>query len=280
MRFAALLCAGLLAALWLTTPARAQLESREAISLQDQILELRHELQQRGMNEQSGGGEPVAPPIGAPPIGAPPATEPQPGSGLTPQLLERVTTLEDEVRSLRGQVDQLTNQVQQQNAALAKQIGDLSFAAQQGHPAAASEPAPATTPVPQSAGRLSSDELVRRGQASLGRRDFAAAETDAHQALAASAGAHQADARYLLAQSLAGQRHYQQAATAYYDVYSHSPNSSRAPEALLGVGASLLALHDKSDACEALRKLAVSYPHPAAHVRTAAATLRGRAGCR
>ena len=108
-------------------PARAQLESREAISLQNQILELRHELEQ----SQGAGGATVAPPIAG--GGGSSGEQPAGGdlSGIAPQLLDRVQTLEGQVRDLRGELDQLSNQVQQQNAALSKQVGDLGFALQQ-----------------------------------------------------------------------------------------------------------------------------------------------------
>ena len=273
----ALCCASLLRAI----PAWAQVESREAISLQNQILELRHEMQQRGQGGGEGGGDggseaaPVAPPIG----GAAPPPDEGAASALTPQLLNRVSTLEEEVRTLRGQVDQLTNQVQQQNAALSKQIGDLGFAVQQAHPAAASAPATEAAPV-KPAHRRSAEEALRDGNAALAHGRASAAEADALEALASPHGPHQTDARYLLAQAYAGQRHYQKAATAYYDVYTHAPHSSRAADALLGVSSSLLALGDRTDACQALQQLHASDARPSSQARKQAASLRARAGCR
>lgn len=266
----ALLCAAVSA-----HPAHAQVDSREAISLQNQILELRHEMQQgRG----GGNGVPVAPPIeSGPPVDA------QGTSGLTPQLLDRVSTLEGQVRDLRGQVDQLTNQQQQQNAALSKQIGDLNFAVQQGHPAAAAAPAALPEAVPAAAPRTpqrrTPEVTLQQGNAALARRDYAGAQSAAREVLAGPKNPRQADAQFLLGQSLAGQRQYQQAATAYYDVYSRGPHSARAPDALLGTSASLLALGDKADACQALQKLHVEFPSPAPRVSKAAGALRSRAGC-
>ncbi len=269
-----------LAALLLATSlsggvAHAQLDSREAISLQDQILELRHEMQQM----QSGGGEASAPPQG---YATPSSTSVDQGAGspLTSQLLDRVSTLEAQVRDLRGQLDQLNNQVQQQNAALSKQIGDMSFAMQQGHPEgapAAGNPVGAPPPPPA---RRTPEMALQQGNAALARRDYAGAQAAAREVLAGPKGPRQTDAQFLLAQSLAGQRQYQQAATAYYDVYTHAPRSGRAPDALLGVSASLLALGDKTDACQALQKLGREFPSPQPRVRNASLSLRGRAGCR
>nr|WP_321983491.1 tetratricopeptide repeat protein [uncultured Lichenicoccus sp.] len=257
--------------------ARAQLDSREAISLQDQILELRHELQQM---QAGGGGE------GSAPI-APSSTSVDQGAGspLTSQLLDRVATLEAQVRGQRGQLDQLNNQVQQQNAALSKQIGDLGFAIQQGHPgggATAAQPdnAAPPPPAPASPARRTPELTLQQGNAALARRDYAGAQAAAREVLAGPKGPRQTDAQFMLAQSLAGQRQYQQAATAYYDVYTHAPRSGRAPDALLGVSASLLALGDKTDACQALQKLRTEFPSPQPRVRNASLALRGRAGCR
>ena len=264
--------AAALAAALLARPALAQVDSREAISLQNQILELRHEMQQ---NQGGGNAEPVAPPLGSNAAVDNPAA-----GGLTPQLLDRVSTLEGQVRELRGQVDQLNNQVQQQNAALSKQIGDVNFAVQQqGRPAGAGvgTAPPAASPAPP---RRTAELALQQGNAALARRDYAGAQGAAREVLAGARGPRQADAQFLLAQSLGGQRQYQQAATAYYDAYSRAPRSSRAPDALLGVSASLLALGDKNDACQALQKLHAEFPAPPPRVRSASTTLRGRAGCR
>ncbi len=288
--------------------ARAQLESREAISLQNQILELRHELEQ----SQNAGGAPVAPPVSG--RGGSPGDQSGAGgdpTGLTPQLLDRVQTLEGQVRDLRGELDQLSNQVQQQNAALSKQVGDLGFAVQQAHGGvgAASPPAggapsqeldadpgadqggaPGSAPgVPASAGRpqvpappvhRTPEATLAAGNAAVARRDYAGAEADARSVLAGPRSPRQVDAQFLLGQSLAGQRQYQQAAVAYYDAYNRSPRSGRAPDALLGVSASLLAVGDKPSACQALAKLHAEFPSPAPRARNAYFALRGRAGCR
>lgn len=279
----ALLCASVL-----TRPAQAQLDSREAISLQNQILELRHQMQQGG----GGNGAPVAPPIGSGPSDAAAGGDAQAGSGLTPQLLDRVSTLEGQVRELRGQIDQLNNQVQQQNAALAKQIGDVNFAIQQQGHAGGADAAPeqagagrapsqaTSSAAPTRPQRRTPETALQQGDAALARRDYAGAQAAAREVLAGPRNPRQVDGQFLLAQSLAGQRQYQQAATAYYDVYTRAPRSARAADALLGVGASLLALNDKGDACQALQKLHVEFPSPAPRVRSAASAMRGRAGCR
>ena len=60
-----------------------------------------------------------------------PAYHPPPqqngGSDLLAQLLTRVDALEEQVRQLRGRIDETQNQLQQQNADLGKRIDDLAF---------------------------------------------------------------------------------------------------------------------------------------------------------
>lgn len=191
------------------------------------------------------------------------------GNNLTLQLLDRVNTLEEQTREMRGQIDQLTNQVQQQNAAMSKQIDDMNFAMQQrGHAAAPAVPAsvtaaagvtPAATPA---AARRSPDDLLKAGNDALLQHDYATAQADAQQVLSGPKSAKQVDAQYLMAQSLAGQKQYRQSALAYYDTYNRAPHGQRAPSALLGVAATLVALNDKASACQALDKLSSEFPAP------------------
>ncbi|MGI4746307.1 MAG: tetratricopeptide repeat protein [Janthinobacterium lividum] len=275
--------------------ASAQMDSREGISLQNQILELRHEVEALGgSGGNGGGGPPIAPPMGS--GGQSRGNNGNgDGAGLTPQLLDRVQTLEDEVRTMRGELDQLTNQVQQQNAAVTKQLGDMNFALQQGHGGAPAPggsapdggtgpdmptagPAPVAAPPVQV--KRTPESSLAAGNAALAHRDYAGAQTAARDVLAGPRSPRQVDAQYLLAQSLAGQKQYQQAAVAYYDAYNRAPRSARAPDALLGVSASLIALGDKPSACQALTKVRAEFPSPVPRVSAATKALRSRAGCR
>ena len=122
-------------------PARAQIDSRAGIALQNQILELRHQLQLVENQLASGGGAPVE-------RSAPAASGG--GNDLTAELLQRVSTLEEQVRVLRGRVDELTTQQQTQQLAdlSSKQIGEPAFQAQpmQGRPMARRPPAAPRSP--------------------------------------------------------------------------------------------------------------------------------------
>lgn len=207
-------------------------------------------------------------------------------NNLTLQLLDRVNTLEQETRDMRGQIDQLNNQVQQQNAAMNKQIEDMNFAMQHGHggaggaaPAAAAAGATTAAAPAAPAAKRSADDLLKAGNDALMQQDFATAQTDAQQVLSGPRSARQVDAQYLLAQSLAGQKQYRQSALAYYDAYNRAPHGAKAPSALLGVAATLVALNDKASACQALDKLASEFPVPAPRIKSAEQVYRKRAKC-
>ena len=124
MRSAAAAC--VVAALLLSgpSPARAQVDSREGIALQNEIYQLRQDL--RALQDQIGRGG-----GGGASYTRPPAYQPPPqssvGNDLVAQLLTRVDALEEQVRTLRGRIDETENQVQRQGTDTNKRIDDLAF---------------------------------------------------------------------------------------------------------------------------------------------------------
>lgn len=201
---------------------------------------------------------------------------------LIAQLLDRVSTLEQQQRDMRGEIDQLTNELQQKTAALSKQIADNQFAAQAnaGATGASTAAAASTDTTPKDTAKPTTpDGMLASGKAALQKKDYAEAQSDAESALKNAKGAFKVDAQFLLAQSLAGQKQYRQSAVAYYDAYRQAPKSGRAPDALLGVSASLLALGDKKASCEALSKLKAEFPTPSTRVAHAAEVYAKRGSC-
>lgn len=244
--------------------------SREGLALQNQILGLKQQLDQ--IQSSGGTSGALAPPSSVPTTSA--------GNGdLTAQLLERVNTLEQQQREMRGEIDQLTNDLQKQTAALSKQVSDAQFAMQNGA-AGASTGAPAAAATEESTTKASTpDALLAAGKAALKERDYTTAHDNAEAALKNAKGSFKVDAQFLLAQSLAGQKQYRQSAVAYYDAYKQSPKSPRAPDALLGVTASLLQLGDKKAACQALGKLKSEFPAPTPRVAHAEESYTAKGGC-
>ena len=261
--------------------ARAQVESREGIALQNQIAELRQQLQQQ---QQQGGGPAV-----------PSYAPPQPGqaaSGDTvAELVVRVGTLEEQNRTLQGRVDDLANQLQHQHDDLAKQISDLSFKLGQGgaaqgsnsaEPAAASPQSdyakPAASPPAAAPARRTPELALREGNAALARHNYPAAASAAREVLASGHGASATSAQFLLARAEGAQGQYKEAAADFYQAYNHAPRSPTAPVALLGVANSLIAMGDPHDGCQALAKLSAEFPG-AAGVKAGVASARKRAAC-
>lgn len=269
-------------------PAQAQMTSREAIALNDQIAELRHDVQVLRDQVAHGAGASPSSSLGgyrsAPVAG---------GSDITSQLLDRVSRLEEEVRDLRGRIDEASNASQRQGEDLAKQIGDLNFkvdgltgggaatppAAGLAAPAAAPALA-AAAPAAAPAARQTSEGLMQEGNAALARRDYATAEAAAREVLAQPRSPRSSDADFLLAQALAGKKDWARAAVAYDDAFNRAKTGAHAPDSLLGLAVALTNLNERKAACETLDKLRAGYPNPRQDLRAPIAVARQRALCR
>ena len=282
------------------TPARAQVESREGIALQNQIYGIRQELQglrdQFGRDQGGRGGVESAPGRGG-------SASSAQTNDLVAQLLTRVDTLEDQLRQLRGRIDELQNQTQRQTADLGKRLDDLAFqGSPQGAPPAGVRPGdqalpghPAEGPtallppvrpglpqseVPPLPPRVRTPEMaMREGNAALARRDYPAAEQSAREVLAVKTSPRAYDGQLLLAQALFGQRQYSNAAIAFDDTYNRSRKGTHAPDALLGLSNSLSAINEKKAACGTLDKLRGEFPQVRPDLREAIAASALRAGC-
>ena len=232
-------------------------------------------------------------------------------------------TLEEEVRTLRGRVDEVQNQLQQQGADLGKRIDDLTFQMQNGQapggaPTEAAPPAgpgsppgspqglapgapiplqpgPAVgpsqgalgpvpvppAPPPAAPVRRTPELAMQEGNAAMARRDYPTAEAAAREVLNNFRTSPRAyEAQFLLAQALAGERQFSQAAIAYDDTYNRNRKGTRAPEALLGLANALTAINEKRAACDTLARLHVEFPQQRPELREAAAGVGQRAGCR
>jgi TolA-binding protein len=269
-------------------PALAQFTSRDAIALNNQIAELRHDLQAlrdqvaHGAAAPSGSSSSLGGYRGAPAAG---------GSDITTQLLDRVSQLEEEVRNLRGRIDETFNASQRQGEDLTKQIGDLNFkvdglaggagASPPAGPPAAQPMAPVPTlaaPVPGA--KRSPEMIMQEGNAALARRDYATAEAAAREVLAQPRTPRSSDADFLLAQALAGKKDWARAAVAYDDSFNRAKTGAHAPDSLLGLAMALTNLNERKAACETLDRLRVAFPNPRQDLRAPIVAARQRALCR
>lgn len=275
-------------------PARAQVESREAIALQNQMAELRRDVallrEQMGRGGQGQSQGTTASVFASRPAGS----APQPSAEITTQLLDRVAAMEESLRRLNGRIDEAENARMRSEADLAKQIADLQFrldtpapgATPPARPAAKAEasqpPAGSLGTVPAAPAVKRTAELaLQEGNAALAKQDYKAAEAAAREVLAAGKGSPRAyDAQFLLAQAVAGQKKPVDAAVAYGDAYNASKQGSHAQDALLGYAVNLTAIGEKKAACDTLDILRSQFPSPRAEIGAKAATARAAAGCR
>jgi TolA-binding protein len=255
-------------ALLLSVPglAAAQIESREGIALQNQLLQLRQELEtlRRGglaAPQPSGGGGSV---FGGGSAGRSTGAQ----GDLVQTLLERVSRMEEEVRSMRGRAEQSENRERVLRERVEKLEGDLDFRLQQlegqrgGAPAsrpsapaaAPSGAAPAAAPSGPPPARPP-QRALSEGQAALTRRDFAAAEAAAREVIASREPTRQVDAQVLLGDALLGRGNFAGAAIAYDDARRRNPQGSRAAEATIGIANSFIGLNNNRDACAVLADL-------------------------
>lgn len=273
--------AALLTVLLASPGAQAQIESREGIALQNQMLELRREIDQL---RRGGSGLPAP---SAAPRGAG-------GGELMGQLVSRVAEMEEEVRRLRGRNQELEFRNQRLAEDIEKLRGDLEFRLQQLETGRPGAPRPATPPPQQrsdarpdtppapvaSAGPRTPERALSEGQAALARRDYTAAEAAAREVIAARTPARAQDAQLLLGDSLAGRRQFQNAALAYDEAYRRNRQGARAPEALLGLSTAFAGFNARREACDTLDQLRSEFPRLSAPLAQRAEQARRANGCR
>ncbi len=86
-------------------------------------------------------------------------------------------------------------------------------------------------------------------------------------------------ALFWLGEIAAVQGDFRGATNAYIETLKRFPKGSKAPEAMVKLGAALYALGDKVEACRTLKALPSQYPKAATGVRARAKIERSRAGC-
>ncbi|CAI3933100.1 hypothetical protein [Commensalibacter papalotli (ex Botero et al. 2024)] len=256
----------------MTSAAYAQ--DRDMISIQNQIEALKAQVSQLQQMPSSSGSSDRNSKGNSQNNGDP--------SGLLPELLTRVNNLEDQQRIMRGQLDDLTNQVQTKIDLLNKKIDDANFAAGgSGGGASTSAAAPTASvsekPAPQAT--PSAGSSLKDGQQALMNKNYSEAESIAQNIIKTPQGKKSVPAHFLLAQSLAGQQRYKDASVGYFDIYKKFPDSTRAPEALLGVSITLLKNGDSAAACQALGLLNNKYPNASSRIKGAASNLHKKAKC-
>ncbi len=273
---------------------RAQMiSSREGIALENQILELKHQLAQ--VQQGGGSGSSV---LGSTAPAAPERHAQNSSSELVASLLEQVDTLHNQVQDLRGRVDTLEHEVATQHDEINQQIGNLKFQLDQAGKPGTTPPAAMASPAQGASGTLGTMPAGKtsarpqrpqpQATASLGvartalaRHDYKAAEADARAVIAKQGKrAGKGEASMIVAESLYHQGKHQEAAIAFDDAYNADRAGPHAPYALLGLANSLSAIHQNQEACDTLDSLTSQFSSPSPALKSQVLAARRRAACR
>jgi tol-pal system protein YbgF len=175
------------------------------------------------------------------------------------QMAQRVDSLQEEVRTLRGRLEE----VQNDNAVLKKQQRDLyADLDKRLTDAAASAAAAAAGPVaPQGAPGADEQSQYNRALEHLRSRNYAAA-VDGFRALAASHphGQMADNTQYWLGEAYYVTAEYDQAAAAFQRVLAGWPASRKAPDAMLKLGYTQIEQNKLAAARTTLQQLAAKFP--------------------
>jgi tol-pal system protein YbgF len=206
--------------------------------------------------------------------GQPVVVQPADTAGQMQILSERVNDLETSLRRVNEQNEMLAEEVRQARGELAAfqgRIAPLESAAAAQALAAEQEAARAAE---------DPDEVFARAAGLMNGGDFDGAEA----ALADFVERHPdhakiAEANYMLGKAYSVRSAHNDAASAFIASVRGYPATSWAPDALIELSKSLVALKRTDDACRTLETLAAKYPKAPAAVTKRAAAARTQAKC-
>lgn len=174
------------------------------------------------------------------------------------QMAQRVDSLQEEVRTLRGRMEELQNE----NAVLKKQQRDLYADLDKRLTEAASAAAAASAASPGIAAPANDEQAqYNRALELLRARNYAAA-VDGFRALAASHpdGQMADNTQYWLGEAYYVTAEYDQAAAAFQRVLAGWPNSRKAPDAMLKLGYTQIEQNKLAAARATLQQLVTRHP--------------------
>ena len=174
------------------------------------------------------------------------------------QMTQRVDSMQEEMRTLRGRVEELQNE----NAVLKKQQRDLYADLDKRLTEAAAAATAASASAATTAAPAADEQAIyNRALEQLRSRNYAAA-VDGFRALAASHpnGQMADNTQYWLGEAYYVTAEYDQAAAAFQRVLAGWPNSRKAPDALLKLGFTQIEQNKLAAARSTLQQLVVKYP--------------------
>jgi tol-pal system protein YbgF len=212
----------------------------------------------------------------------------------------RLQELEDSLRAVTGAMQEnrhLLDQIREQLAQLEEARAELNAAPQQQAPVqtagageepgtadtvpAEGQPAPAAEGPPVPVTQFDDEEAsYRRAYELLGLADYAGAEVAFREFIRNYPNSTLTDnAYYWLGESHYVREQYEQAAAEFARGFRSAPDKQKAPDILLKLGLSLIALGKNDDACQAFQRLELDFPDASKRTRDRAALGRERAGC-
>ena len=214
--------------------------------------------------------------------GKPVVVQPADADARMQELSQRIADLEQSMTRLNGSLESATYELDQAKRAntdlqaQVKSLGDRLTAAEQ---ATQAPPEPAAPAAPEAPKASASEAFTRARELMLaGEYDAAEAAFGAYVE-AYPDGPRTAEARYWWGKTLSVRGAHAQAATALIGAIRGWPKTTWAPDAVVELAKSLVALKKPEDACGALAELGKRYPKAPAAVAARAATVARQAKC-
>jgi len=218
--------------------------------------------------------------------GKPVVVQPADTEARIAEMADKLGDLETTLRGLNGSLEGSTRELDQakrENAALKTQLQALTdrLTALEGKLAAAETAPPADTtagPAPAPAGDPAKDFTQARQLMLAGDYDGAEAAFSAYVANYPDAP-RAAEASYWWGKTLSVRGAHANAAQAYIAAIRGWPQTTWAPDAVVELSRSLVALKKPADACKTLAEFSRRYPKAPANVASRAAATRTQAKC-
>jgi tol-pal system protein YbgF len=213
--------------------------------------------------------------------GKPVVVQPADTEARMGDLSNRIGDLEQSLTRLNGSLETTTHELdkaKRDNATLQAQVKDLGDRLAAAEKAA--EPPPPPPPPEEEAPRASASEAFTQARQLMLAGDYDAAQSAFADYVQAYPDAPRTpEARYWLGKTLTVKGSHAPAATAYIGAIRGWPQTSWAPDAVVELARSLIALKKPSDACATLAELPKRYPKAPAAVTARAAQARTQAKC-
>ena len=213
--------------------------------------------------------------------GAPVVVQPADTDARMADLSNRIADLEQSLTRVNGSLETATyelNQAKRANQSLEAQVKALSDRLAAAEQAAA--PPPEVAGAAPAAPTASPAEAFTQARQMMLSGDYEAAEAAFSAYVANYPDAPRTpEARYWLGKTLSVRAAHAQAATAYIGAIRGWPQTGWAPDAVVELARSLIALKKPTDACQTLAELGRRYPKAPAAVTARAAATRTQAKC-